>query len=512
MATIDLGKIAPVYKGTYAPGTYNKYEVVFNGESSFISLKDNNVTALANDGINWQYLCRGSYVASIALNNRINDLVIEIDNADEALSDRIDNLVIGSGTSSAEVIEARGNYATLRARLDDQDYTLRNIAWGQELMEGQTSTDWSAGRVGNLTMFAEYEALCGRYMLLNNGYMAKLNPSDSSIFADGTPLSDADVTSKNGNIMYYAPKLYYLVKTDSITGKKYLWMSMLPIGGHELPACCIGAYKGSMAGTALVSRAGVAPAGAKTISAFWAAAQLNGSAFGLTNYDHQRRMMMKALAKYADTNIQTKLGYGVCGSVEIDLGAQAFVLLTGATKTLGDGYGNIGITLTGGTDCSRVNLGGIEDPYGWQWEMIQNVYFGSSANTPNQAGKEIYIYEGNRMPITAELATHPAGAYRQLVRRTDEGYISSMLLGEFFDLFAKTFVGGGSTSYWSDYSYGNATGQILLFGGNSNYGTYSGLGFARSNFDFSILSADFGARLAYYGECKFTSGSALMAM
>lgn len=393
----------------------------------------------------------------------------------------------------------------------EQEGILRQVAWGQELMEGQTSTNWLAGRVGNRLMYQEYESMCGRYMMLNTGYMAKLNPADSSMFADGTTLSDAQVTSKNGHIMYYAPKLYYLVKTDSQTGKTYLWMSMLPIGGHELPACCIGAYKGSMAGTALVSRAGVAPAGTKTISAFWTAAQVNGSSFGLTNYDHRRRMMMKALSKYADTNIQTKLGYGVGGSVSVDLWAQAATLLTGATKSLGDGYGNILITLTGGTDCSRVNLGGIEDPYGWQWEMIQGVYFGTSANTPNQAGTEVYIYEGNRMPITAELATHPAGAYRQLVRRSDSGYVSAMLLGEYFDLFAKTLA-GGSTSYWADYFYGSLTGQLLLWGGDAAYGSLSGLGCAVSDVAFSLSSANLGARLAYYGECKFTNGAALMAM
>ena len=269
---------------------------------------------------------------------------------------------------------------------------------------------------------------------------------------------------------------------------------MLPIGGHELPACCIGAYKGSMAGTALVSRAGVAPAGTKTISAFWTAAQVNGSSFGLTNYDHRRRMMMKALSKYSDTNIQTKLGYGVGGSVQVDLWAQAATLLTGATKSLGDGYGNILITLTGGTDCSRVNLGGIEDPYGWQSEMIQGVYFGTSENAPNQEGTEVYIYEGNRMPITAELATHPAGAYRQLVRRSDSGYVSAMLLGEYFDLFAKTIAGGGSTSYWADNFSGSLTGQLLLWGGSALVGSDSGLGFEYSNHDFSNSNANFGAR------------------
>lgn len=400
----------------------------------------------------------------------------------------------------------------------EQEGILRQVAWGQEIMEEQTSTNWLAGRVGNRLMWQEYESMCGRYMMLNTGYMAKLNPSDSSLFADGTA-----VTESKGHIMYYAPKLYYLVKTDSITGKVYLWKSMLPIGGHELPAACFGAYKGSMGnsgaivnGTALVSRSGVAPAGTKTISAFWAAAQLNGSAFGLTNYDHRRRMMMKALAKYGDTNIQTKLGYGVGGSTSLDLWATAATLLTGATKTLGDGYAKIDISVVNGAstgvDCSRVNLGGIEDPYGWQWEMIQNVYFGSSANTPNQAGTEIYIYEGNRMPITDELATHPAGAYRQLVRRSDSGYVSAMLLGEYFDLFAKTIAGGGSTSYWADYFYGSLTGQLLLWGGFAVHGTISGLGSASSSYAFSHSGAGIGARLAYYGECKFTNGAALMAM
>ena len=66
MATINLGKVAPVYKGTYVAGTYQKYEVVFDGESSFISLVDNNVTALANDGVHWRYLCRGNYLATQA--------------------------------------------------------------------------------------------------------------------------------------------------------------------------------------------------------------------------------------------------------------------------------------------------------------------------------------------------------------------------------------------------------------------------------------------------------------
>lgn len=65
MATINLGKVVPVYKGTYSAGTYDKYNVVFDGESSFISLKENNTAALASDGINWLYLCRGNNLSAL---------------------------------------------------------------------------------------------------------------------------------------------------------------------------------------------------------------------------------------------------------------------------------------------------------------------------------------------------------------------------------------------------------------------------------------------------------------
>jgi len=381
---------------------------------------------------------------------------------------------------------------------------LRQVAWGIEIKETlQSSTDWTP-IIGNTTLRDEYEAMSGRYMVSNDGKAAKLNPSDSSVFMDGTTVIEA-----RGHVMFWAPRLYYLVQTDAQTGKRYLWMSMIPIGGHYIEAPCFGAYKGTMSGNALVSRSGVAPAGTKTISQFWAAAQENGSMWGLTNYDHRRFMMMKALGKYGNTDIQTMLGYGVGGSTALDLWAAAATLLTGATKTMGDAYGKIDISVVNGentgVNCSRVNMGGIEDPYGWQWEMIQNVYFGSSANSPAQDGSEMFIYEGNRVPVAGELTGIPTGNYRQLARLTTNGYVTEMVLGEYFDLLAKT-LGGGSTSYWADYFYGNATGQLLLWGGSANGGPDSGLVYADSNRAFSSSSSLFGARPAYFGELTFMSG------
>ena len=46
---------------------------------------------------------------------------------------------------------------------------LDQIAWGQEIMETQTSTNWTAGMIGNRSMWQEYESKCGRYLLKNDG-------------------------------------------------------------------------------------------------------------------------------------------------------------------------------------------------------------------------------------------------------------------------------------------------------------------------------------------------------
>ena len=399
----------------------------------------------------------------------------------------------------------------------DDEQLLRQIAWGVPIKQNVSSPEW--GVIGNIGMWNEYKSMVGRYLVTNDGKAAKLSPVNSGVFADGTTLDET-----KGHIMVIAPRLYYTVKRDAASGVDYLWMSMLPIGGHFIGDAdggdyiCVGAYKASLSGSALTSRSGVRPTGSRTISQFWADAQVNGKNWGLVNYDHLRYMMMLCLSQYGNPNAQDKIGQGVCGSGGWkDLWGGTTSLLTGATKSLGDNNGKINITVTNGSvvgvDCSRVNLNGFEDAWGWQWEMIQGAYFGNSANSA-QVGNEFFIYEGNRMPSEAELATHPSGNYRQTVRRTlsanSEGFVTKMMLGEYFDLIA-TAIGGGSNSYWTDYEYANNTGQLLLWGGHAYYGSYCGLGFVNSGHAFSLSNASCGSRLAYYGPLTFMNGKELMA-
>lgn len=411
------------------------------------------------------------------------------------------------------LIEVDG--AIRRIRLDDlmdsinsgQQQLLRQVAWGVPIKQDASSPDW--GVIGNRQMWTEYKSHIGRFLLTNAGNAAKLSAQDSSVFADGTALDET-----KGHVMFIAPRLYYLVQTDAVTGVPTLWMSQIPIGGHYIEQSCFGAYMGSMSGTAFTSRSNVKPTGSKTINAFWNAAQVNGANFGLQSYDHRKLMVMLLLSEFGNPNCQSKIGYGVGGSVGKDLWATASTFLTGATQSNGDACVANAIDVVNGeivgVDCSRVSLFGIEDPWGWMWEMVQGIFFGTSGNA-EQDGTEAFIYDGNRMPTTDELASHPTGDFRRLTKPSTSGYIKQMILGEFFDILPAA-IGGGSTSYWCDYYYANGVGQLGLWGGYASHGPNAGLGFASANAAWSLSHSTYGSRLAYYGKISFMSGAELMAI
>ena len=385
---------------------------------------------------------------------------------------------------------------------------LRSVAWGVPIKQSvQSSPDW--GRVGNLDLWEEYKSLSGRYLVKNNGHAAKLSRIDSSIYADGTTLDESI-----GHVIAHYPRLYYRVVEDPITQIPTLWMSMIPIGGHYIEESNIGAYKGSMSGSALVSRSGVAPADSKTITAFWNAAQVNGKDWGLQSYDHRKFMMMLLLSEFGNPNSQMMVGNGVTGSNNGSDWSTPLSWDLGATKSLGNAVGKVDVSWTNsaGTkvlDANHVSLFGIEDPWALQWEFSQGIYCGS-ANNDGQDGSEVFIYEGNRLPSASELASHPEGDYRQLTRLTSSGYIQKMTLGEYFDLVPSQHDGGG-TSYWGDYHYANNKGQVVLWGGLANYGALAGLVSPFSNSSWSSSDSTVGSRLAYYGDLVIMSGAQLVA-
>lgn len=390
-----------------------------------------------------------------------------------------------------------------QALSENKGELLQSIAWGVPIKQSaQTSPDW--GVVGNTAQWSQYKALIGRYLLTTDGTKAaKLSATDSTQYADGTTVDESI-----GNIMFHAPRLYYHVAETGDAGLPYLWMSQYPIGGHYIEESWLGAYMGYVLDGKLRSISGYKPTASTTIQNFWNAAQKLGTDYGLVNYDHCRLMEMLNLSEYGNANSQVNVGYGCCGNG--NTWEKTNALLTGATVSLGDACGNIDISETAGNSLSsRVSLFGVEDFWGWYWQMVMNVFFGSS-NNAGQTGSECFIYAGNRMPTSAELATHPTGDYRQVSRMTTSAWVKEMLVGEYFDLIPQT-GGGSATSQWCDYNYTNDTGQLLLWGGDANGGSNCGVSYSRSDLGWSNASANVGSRLAYFGKPKIVNGAAIAA-
>lgn len=392
----------------------------------------------------------------------------------------------------------------------DDTMNLRQNAWGIKCTQNLSSQNWEV--VGNQALLNEYISRIGRYLVTNDGKAVKLSATDSSKYADGTAVDET-----KGHIMVIAPKLYYVGKKDSTTGVTTAWFSMEPIGGDCFGNCnngehiCIGAYEGAIDGTAYVSKSGKVSTRSKNINQFWTAAQVNGKSWGIVDYNHAQWLLWMGVCKYGSPNIQAKLGYGLCGESGNSDWAKFADLPTGATKGYGDACCSIPVASAGGVtavaNTCHVSLFGVENWWGKIWQFIQGIYCGSSANA-SQNGSEVYLYAGNRMPTSTELTTHPAGTYRQLQRLTSptEGYIKELILGEKLDILAKA-LGGGSTSYWGDYSWQNTTGQVLLWGGPATNGSRCGLAYAGSNYAWSISISYIGSRLAYFGKLTFVQPS-----
>jgi hypothetical protein len=380
---------------------------------------------------------------------------------------------------------------------------LSQIAWGVPIKQAlQTSTYY--GVIGNTAMYKEWKRRVGRYLVNSSGEATKLHPNDSTLTAKG---ETADETDKQ--VMVIGPSLYSVVKEDADTGAPVVWMSEYPIGGYRIGDCngglyfCYGAYLGNVQSNKLVSRSGLKPTGSTTITNFWTYAHNFGDGFGLCDWSWWTLIGLITLSEYGDTNIQAKLGYGRTGSGSSWSETQK--TLTGLTVSLGDNTGTIAMTdVTSVTGACSVNLLGFEDFMGWYWQMTQGIYFGNSANS-EQSGTEAYIYQGNRIPTSAELTTHPASDYRTITRCTSSSYPKYMVIGDHCDFLCSTVYSGNSTSYWSGYYWANTTGQLCLVGGFANNGSNCGSFSVSSHYAFSDSTAYCASRPAYYGDIKFVA-------
>ena len=358
-------------------------------------------------------------------------------------------------------------------------YCIPEKSWGLTIpVDG--STDYTL--VGNVAAWDNYKAKIGRYLLKSNGDAYKLNVDDSTIL----DYNDATFDPNLGNVMVRIPRLSYMVVRDS-AGRDTIWMTEEPVMRNVIEEQWVGAYLASYYGNKLRFMKGETVAANRTINVFWEQAQANGKAFGLTNYTQRILMVLLYLSNYRSLNSQATLGYGMNGNTNNFDAAQNKP--TGETSALGDDCGSV----DGGTanaNAKHISLFGLEDIYGWYWEMIQGVFL---------INNKVYVYDGNRMPDSEELAYGAKGKSRSFNRIASEGWITKLVGGEHFDIFPSA-VGGGSSSYWCDYTWTSTTGQLLLWGGFAYVGASCGLVSSDSSAAWAGAWASSGSRLAFYGK------------
>lgn len=360
-------------------------------------------------------------------------------------------------------------------------YCIPEKSWGLTIpVDG--STNYTL--VGNEAAWNNYKAKIGRYLLKSNGDAYKLNVGDSTIL----DYNDATFDPALGNVMVRIPRLSYMVVRDS-AGRDTIWMTEEPVMRNVIEEQWIGAYLASYDGNKLRSMKGGTVAVSRTINTFWDQAQVNGKAFGLTNYTQRILMVLIYLSNYRSLNSQATLGYGMNGNSNNFDAAQNKP--TGETSSIGDACGSV----DGGTanaNAKHISLFGLEDIYGWFWEMIQGAFL---------INNKVYVYDGNRMPDSEELAYGAKGKSRSFNRIASDGWITKLVGGEHFDIFPSA-VGGGSSSYWCDYTWTTTNGQLLLWGGPAHDGASCGLVASGSNFDWTMAWTLVGSRLAYYGKAN----------
>lgn len=350
---------------------------------------------------------------------------------------------------------------------------------------------------GNLSILDYIWTRGGNYLINNSGYAAKLKPNDPTKFLDG---STAPLDGSKGHEMTLLPEFYYLVSTNS-AGKPRLWISLKNIGGHYQPAQWIGTHKGYVSGSALLSRSGVVPTGNLTITQFWNAAQVNGANWGLANYTMRKTLALMFYTKYGTTLSQggSVLGNGLSG---VDSSYDHIRnIATGKANALGDGTGYADIEDSAGNRVGSTSVFGVKDPFGQVWEFCGGC---------SPYNDKWYISDDCVPPVDGI----PAWSNMRQVNRLQSGsgnYISSMQWGEYADLLAKGIAGSSSTYYTDGYWY-NASGRVLLWGGDASHGALCGLVYAYAIYAFSFASSSFGARLGFYGTPLFVSGSKFLTL
>lgn len=323
-----------------------------------------------------------------------------------------------------------------------------------------------------------------------------LNETDSNKWPDGTGANYETVRKES--LMVHFPKYYHkTIERSPGIWRTYISEQQIDNDYIEEPELLLGTFEGIISdenGGALTSTGSSISTASKTMAQFVAAAKVNNSMYGIGDYRSHATIARMFCAYYKTTNISTSNSAIPCsgGTKRYNYG------WTGGTKALGNRDGKAAVNNDAG--YYSTNFLGLEDCYYSKWEFVQGI---------NILKGKYVVYDGGSFPDKDVAELEAAGATNIRVAGyepnpaatgTYNGWTKAIVQGKYGDVLP-TAHGGSETTYYSDYSWFNPTGnRIFLRSGCSDNGSRCGVFLANANDASSGSWTGIGARLAFYGK------------
>lgn len=372
------------------------------------------------------------------------------------------------------------------------------LAYWYENDENNSSTTCATG--GNRNVIESLRSKFKRCIAKPYGddaaLISYLNETDSNKWPDGTGATYETVRKES--LMVHFPKYYHkTIERSPGIWRTYISEQQIDNDYIEEPELLLGTFEGIISdenGGALTSTGSSISTASKTMAQFVAAAKVNGSMYGIGDYRSHATIARMFCAYYKTTNISTSNSAIPCsgGTKRYNYG------WTGGTKALGNRDGKAAVNNDAG--YYSTNFLGLEDCYYSKWEFVQGM---------NILKGKYVVYDGGSFPDKDVAELEAAGAtnirvvgYEPNPAATEayNGWIKAVAQGKYGDV-VPTAHGGSETTYYSDYSWFNPTGnRIFLRSGHSGNGSLCGVFVARADSVSSGSWLNVGARLAFYGK------------
>ena len=378
----------------------------------------------------------------------------------------------------------------------EPNFNEEDLAYWYENNENASSTTCLTG--GNRNVIESLRNKFKRCIAKPYGDDAALisycNEENSANWPDGSAI-DIDLSRKENRMVYF-PKYYHkTIERSPGIWRTYISEQQIDSDYIEEPEMLLSTFEAytNTDGT-LMSVWGVASTASQTMATFVSQAKSNGPLWSIGDYRSHATIARMFCAYYKTTNISTSNSAIPCsgGTKRYNYG------ITGATITLGNRDGKK--ATTNDTSYYSTNFLGLEDCYYSKWEFVQGI---------NILKGKYVVYDGGSFPDKDVAELEAAGAtnirvvgYEPNPAATDgyNGWTKAVAQGKYGDV-VPTAHGGSETTYYSDYSWFNPTGnRIFLRSGDSDDGSRCGVFVAYANDASSGSWAAFGARLAFYGK------------